>query len=354
MYNVFVDVKYLNDVLDRLRAAFKSIDTDMLNVNLKAQDSIISVSLDSAGIAYDSANDRMRTYDYAIETYINYRSLVYPGSITYGTLWYVKRYYGSATTVTAGGTTSTTDYWYDWTRPDMRIVVGANGYVSASGGRGVIEIYVEGQLMATIEYTETTSTRKYAEFILRKDLFVNHIANHPTEYRLEVTIQLKETSGSADFTVQNVDIYMTPALFSPIIARDSQYRVRTTLEDALASVAQDRILVTPDNPPNLDVALSTRASETTLQQIRDRLPTSLTTSGNLKVAIEEDALGLLKDGGNVNIANFPTWQTTSTKTTDDIVSAIQGQQPRLLYGYDGTNWVPVKTTTDGKVVGVWA
>ena len=48
------------------------------------------------------------------------------------------------------------------------------------------------------------------------------------------------------------------------------------------------------------------ATETTLQNIRDRLPESLTSSGNLKIAIQEDALGLLKDGGNINVANFPS------------------------------------------------
>ncbi|ALG76231.1 hypothetical protein [Pyrobaculum genetic element 1] len=45
----------------------------------------------------------------------------------------------------------------------------------------------------------------------------------------------------------------------------------------------------------LDVNLSTIASETTLQQIRDRLPSSLTTAGNFKIAITEDSLGLARD-----------------------------------------------------------
>jgi hypothetical protein len=49
------------------------------------------------------------------------------------------------------------------------------------------------------------------------------------------------------------------------------------------------------NPPNLDVALSTRASEATLQAVRDRLPSSLTTAGNFRVAILEDAVGLAKE-----------------------------------------------------------
>jgi len=43
------------------------------------------------------------------------------------------------------------------------------------------------------------------------------------------------------------------------------------LENALASVGTDKFLVTPDNPPNLDVALSTRASETTLSSVLSKL-----------------------------------------------------------------------------------
>jgi len=58
------------------------------------------------------------------------------------------------------------------------------------------------------------------------------------------------------------------------------------------------------NPPNLDVALSTRASESTLVAVRDRLPISLTTSGNFKVAILEDSVGLAKSSDLANLANL--------------------------------------------------
>ncbi|MEM1681070.1 MAG: hypothetical protein QXZ56_07680, partial [Sulfolobales archaeon] len=58
------------------------------------------------------------------------------------------------------------------------------------------------------------------------------------------------------------------------------------------------------NPPNLDVALSTRASESTLVAVRDRLPISLTTSGNFKVAILEDGVGLAKSSDLANLANL--------------------------------------------------
>ena len=104
------------------------------------------------------------------------------------------------------------------------------------------------------------------------------------------------------------------------------------------------------NPSNLDVALSTRASETTVSDIKtqtDKLtfdssnnllvginadsvglakssqfPSSLTSSGNFKIAIEEDSTNILKEGGNVNIANYPSWLTSSTKTTDDLYTRL--------------------------------
>jgi hypothetical protein len=57
----------------------------------------------------------------------------------------------------------------------------------------------------------------------------------------------------------------------------------------LAADSSSRLKVNAEvvaNPPNLDVALSV---------IRDRLPSSLTSAGNFKIALLEDAVGLLKD-----------------------------------------------------------
>ncbi|MCD6583643.1 MAG: hypothetical protein J7K71_03040, partial [Candidatus Omnitrophica bacterium] len=53
-----------------------------------------------------------------------------------------------------------------------------------------------------------------------------------------------------------------------------------------------------------------------------QLPSSLTSSGNFKIAIEEDSTNILKEGGNVNIANYPSWLTSSTKTTDDLYNKL--------------------------------
>jgi hypothetical protein len=46
---------------------------------------------------------------------------------------------------------------------------------------------------------------------------------------------------------------------------------------------------------NLDVPLSTKASESTLTSVRDRLPSSLTATGNFKVALLEDGVGIAKE-----------------------------------------------------------
>lgn len=95
----------------------------------------------------------------------------------------------------------------------------------------------------------------------------------------------------------------------------------------VATDTSGRLKISADvvaNPPNLDVALSTRASESTLTAIKDRLPTSLTTGGNFKIAILEDTVGILKDtkipnplgiltnldvgGSTVNtLATIPQW-----------------------------------------------
>jgi len=259
----YIDPIYLKQVLDKLKNSFKSVDIDMINVNLKSQDSIISVSLDGASVAYDSGADRFKVYDYATETYVYYRGLTFPGSIAWWSLWYVKRYWDGGVTVSAGSSTSITDYWQDWTRPDMRIVVGAYGYVTASGGKGVIEIYVEGKLMASIEYTETSRTKKYTEFIIRKENFIRHMVNHPTDYGLKVTIKLSETTGSADFKVDDVDIYMAPTLYAPILARDENFRLKTTLEDALASIGTDKLRVTVTDPISAIISATTKVIENT-------------------------------------------------------------------------------------------
>jgi hypothetical protein len=54
---------------------------------------------------------------------------------------------------------------------------------------------------------------------------------------------------------------------------------------------------------NLDTALSSRASESTLLAIRDRLPPSLTAGNNFKVAILEDSVGIAREATLSSIAD---------------------------------------------------
>jgi len=111
-----------------------------------------------------------------------------------------------------------------------------------------------------------------------------------------------------------------------LVGAEQLRRVRLDLDklvSALASVATDKLRVSvvdalPESPfnlakvagtaltgrdwsqdfarlQNLDVALSSRASEATLTAIRDRLPSSLTAAGNFRVAVSEDAVGIARD-----------------------------------------------------------
>jgi len=52
------------------------------------------------------------------------------------------------------------------------------------------------------------------------------------------------------------------------------------------------------------------------------------------------------------VSKVPDWWVNSTKTTNDIYDSITSQQPRKIYGYDGSSWVPLKTTSEGKVLAV--
>ncbi|MEM1523125.1 MAG: hypothetical protein QXU69_08865, partial [Thermofilaceae archaeon] len=111
------------------------------------------------------------------------------------------------------------------------------------------------------------------------------------------------------------------------------------------SVYPQVVVVSLPNPPNLDVALSTRASESTLSSIlgrldvalstrasestlaavRDRLPSSLTTAGNLRTAIMEDAVGLARDSTLAAVRDrLPSSLTTAGNLRTAIVEDAVG------------------------------
>ncbi|MEM1523122.1 MAG: hypothetical protein QXU69_08850, partial [Thermofilaceae archaeon] len=103
--------------------------------------------------------------------------------------------------------------------------------------------------------------------------------------------------------------------------------------DKLTFDASNRLFVNAAvvaNPPNLDVALSTRASESTLAAVRDRLPSSLTSAGNFKAAVVEDGVGLAKEStlssilGRLDVA-------LSTRASESTLSSIKAQTDKLTF-----------------------
>ncbi|MEM2678645.1 MAG: hypothetical protein QXU62_08375 [Thermofilaceae archaeon] len=116
------------------------------------------------------------------------------------------------------------------------------------------------------------------------------------------------------------------------------------------------------NPPNLDVALSTRASESTLTAVRDRLPSSLTTAGNLRIAVVEDTVGLAKsaDVSAIQPRDIARWGGTaltgrdvtqdlaklqnldialSTRASETTLSSIKAQTDKLTFDADNRLYV---------------
>jgi hypothetical protein len=103
------------------------------------------------------------------------------------------------------------------------------------------------------------------------------------------------------------------------------------------------------NPPNLDVALSSRASESTLATIRDRLPSSLTTAGNFRVALLEETVGLAKETTLSALSGkFPSAASLSDTMPNPSTTVVGA----ALLGWDGANWrrVAVDTTRRLRVV----
>jgi hypothetical protein len=97
------------------------------------------------------------------------------------------------------------------------------------------------------------------------------------------------------------------------VAVDTSSRLRTVVE----SVA---------NPPNLDVALSS---------IKSLLPSSLTSAGNFKIAVLEDAVGLLKDSKIPNPLGILTSLDvigTSTNALAVIPQSTISRQPYTIQG----------------------
>lgn len=141
-----------------------------------------------------------------------------------------------------------------------------------------------------------------------------------------------------------------------------------TLDNALASIGTDKILVTPDNPPNLDVSLSTRASESTLSAVNSKL-------GDIKGALDSvgtDKIRVSDGGGSITIDNsnidsyLPNLDVNlSTRASESTLSALSGKFPSAsalgdslgnptttiigsaLLGWDSAGGVWERLKTDG-------
>ncbi|MEM0261744.1 MAG: hypothetical protein QXN17_03720 [Nitrososphaerota archaeon] len=99
------------------------------------------------------------------------------------------------------------------------------------------------------------------------------------------------------------------------------------LEDTVG-IAKDSTLSSILN--RLDVNLSTRASETTLTAVRDRLPSSLTAAGNFKIAILEDTVGIAKDTTLSSILSKLD-VNLSTRASETTLSGIKSQTDKLTF-----------------------
>jgi len=182
--------------------------------------------------------------------------------------------------------------------------------------------------------------------------------------------------------------------FTYLVGAEQLKRVRVDLDrlvNALASVATDKLRVSvvdalPESPfnitkvagtaltgrdwsldfarlQNIDVALSTRASEATLASVRDRLPASLTAAGNFRIAVVEDAVGIARDSTLSSRLPRVLYDSAGNelsgyiKNVDTPLSSFAGTPGSSppsrgipILGYDGAYLRLVRVTSDGRVV----
>jgi len=125
-------------------------------------------------------------------------------------------------------------------------------------------------------------------------------------------------AGDRDFTTLEADVESIDGKIPADPAREGGNLATIAtkideLEDALASVGTDKLLTTPDNPSNLDVALSTRASESTLSTINGKIrspvddvfPKDVSVGSGAAVQLDtdtqvRDAITMLADSANTD------------------------------------------------------
>jgi hypothetical protein len=115
------------------------------------------------------------------------------------------------------------------------------------------------------------------------------------------------------------------------------------------------------NPSNLDVALSTRASEATLSAIKNALASVGT--DKIRASIVDSLPAGTNKIGSVDVASLPNPSNLdvalSTRASESTLSSFVGTPDSsppskgvVLLGYDGTYVRRVKTTSDGKLLAV--
>jgi len=122
------------------------------------------------------------------------------------------------------------------------------------------------------------------------------------------------------------------------LAVDSSNRLRTVVE----SVA---------NPPNLDVALSTRASETTLSGIKSQTD-KLSFDASNRLAIQNPPnldVTLSSRASEATLSSFSSKFPSATALTDNMSNPSTTIVGSALLGWDGTYWRRVSIDTYGKL-----
>jgi len=136
----------------------------------------------------------------------------------------------------------------------------------------VVWYRANGGIITTDEFTLTPSTSWSIE---------SRTVSAP-QNATAVSLRIQATAGGENGTIYIDEI--TIDIVGQILSVDHAGRVKINIDEDSVGLAKDQ----------------------TLQAVRDRLPSALTANGNFKVAIQEDNANLLKEGGNVNVANFPS------------------------------------------------
>jgi len=128
---------------------------------------------------------------------------------------------------------------------------------------------------------------------------------------------------------------LTDVYNATLAVRDRLPASLTTAGNLKIAILEDTVGIAKDSTlssilSKLDVNLSTRASETTLTAIRDRLPSSLTAAGNFKIAILEDTVGIAKDTTLSSILGKLD-VNLSTRASETTLSGIKSQTDKLTF-----------------------